>query len=205
MVLAEGTAGGFAEVYPVLKAMEEAGRIRRGYFVAGLGAAQFAAPGADERLRSDTQPDEDRESTTFVLAATDPANPYGAAIRWPESSCDARPMRAAGAHVVLHDGELVGHLGRSGRNLLTFLPSTEPDRERAAAALADALASRGTPRAAAQIETVDGLAAPESPFAARLEAAGFERSAKGYLSRGRADDESAAPKPHHPRPRDARR
>ena len=98
-VVAEGIAGGYASVYPVLRAMEESGRARRGYFVAGLGAAQFALPGAVDRLRAIR----DDEPTVRVLAATDPAQPYGAALPWPRGADDERlPLqRAAGAYVVL--------------------------------------------------------------------------------------------------------
>src|SRR5207245_7968897 len=83
-VLAESAPGGFAGVYPVLRALEEAGKVRRGYFVAGLGAAQFALPGAVERLRSlrESPTNEDDEPATVVLAAADPAQPYGAALPW---------------------------------------------------------------------------------------------------------------------------
>lgn len=125
-VLAEGAEGGFAAVYGILKAMEEAGTVRRGYFVAGLGAAQFALPGAVDRLRSerasvDADPDDAGSRSggpPLTLAATDPANPYGAALPWPPSQ--GRPARAAGAYVVLVDGEAVAYLERGGRSLITF-------------------------------------------------------------------------------------
>ena len=112
--LGEGLEGGFAGVYPVLKALEERGRVRRGYFVAGLGAAQFALPGAVDRLRSHREPGD----CVHVLAATDPAQPYGAALPWPESN--GRPARAAGAHVVIIDGELAAYLERGGHSVSTF-------------------------------------------------------------------------------------
>ncbi|MEA2522270.1 MAG: ATP-dependent helicase Lhr and Lhr-like helicase, partial [Actinomycetota bacterium] len=98
-VLAEGTPGGFAGVYGVLKALEESGSVRRGYFVTGLGAAQFALPGAVERLRASGT---DEGSDLVVLAATDPAQPFGAALPWPPT--DGRPARVAGAYVVVVDG-----------------------------------------------------------------------------------------------------
>ncbi|MCC6618061.1 MAG: DEAD/DEAH box helicase, partial [Chloroflexi bacterium] len=117
-VAAEGIAGGYAAVYPVLRAMEEAGRARRGYFVAGLGAAQFALPGAVDRLRAIR----DDEPSVQVLAATDPAQPYGAALEWPRGPGDERlPLqRAAGAHVVLVDGRAALYLERGGRSLLSL-------------------------------------------------------------------------------------
>ena len=115
-VRAEGVPGGFAAVYPVLRALEESGRARRGWFVAGLGAAQFALPGAVDRLRAFRAPGD--EPDVIVLAATDPAQPYGAAVSWPDGP--GRPARAAGAHVVLVDGALAVYLERGGKSLLTF-------------------------------------------------------------------------------------
>src|SRR5207247_10213866 len=109
VVRSEGTGGGFAAAYGILKAMEDAGRIRRGYFVAGLGAAQFAVPSAVDRLRTARQRPE--EPHAVVLAATDPANPYGAALAWPERAEGRKPMRTAGALVILVDGRLAGWLG----------------------------------------------------------------------------------------------
>src|SRR5262249_12238743 len=117
-VRAEGVPGGFAGVYPVLRALEESGRARRGWFVAGLGAAQFALPGAVDRLRAHRTVDEDDTSRVLVLAATDPAQPYGAALSWPEHG--GRPSRAAGAYVVLVDGECALYLERGLRSMLTF-------------------------------------------------------------------------------------
>src|SRR6185436_20011807 len=97
-VLGEGVAGGFAAVYPVLRAMEEAGKIRRGYFVEGLGAAQFALPGAVDRLRAERVPIDG--PTLLVLAVADPANPYGATLGWPKAR---KVQRVGGAHLVLVD------------------------------------------------------------------------------------------------------
>ncbi len=106
-VATEGIDGGFAAVYPILRAMEESGRIRRGYFVDGLGAAQFALAGALDRLRAVREPaDRPAAGTVHLLATADPANPYGAALAWPRrGETDRRPLqRAAGAYVVLVDG-----------------------------------------------------------------------------------------------------
>src|SRR5205085_23313 len=94
LVQYEGAEGGFAAVYGVLRAMEEAGRVRRGYFVAGRGAAQFALPGAVDRLRAMRESGD--EPAVVTLAATDPADPYGAALDWPEREKGRKPMRAAG-------------------------------------------------------------------------------------------------------------
>src|SRR5207245_2362259 len=98
--VAEGIQGGFAALYPVLRAMEEAGKIRRGYFVDGLGGSQFALPGAVDRLRAGRDPD----ARVLAISAADPANPYGVTIPWPESG--GRLSRVAGAFVVLDSGEL---------------------------------------------------------------------------------------------------
>jgi ATP-dependent Lhr-like helicase len=185
-VHAEGLAGGFSAVYDVLKAMEEAGRVRRGYFVAGLGATQFALPGADDRLRAAREAPDD--PPVLVLAATDPASPYGAALAWPEGpegAGDARPQRAAGAHVVVRGGELLGYLGRTEKHLSTFLPPEEPARGHALAALAGALASlvdEGR-RRTLLVAKVDGEDTDRSPVGPALAAAGFTATSKGYFRR----------------------
>jgi ATP-dependent Lhr-like helicase len=188
-VAAEGVEGGFGAVYPVLKAMEESGKVRRGYFIAGLGATQFAVPGADDRLRrgatdrapidGDSDPDAAR-----VLAATDPANPYGAALRWPEHDC-GQPQRVPGALVVMWRGALVGYVGRTEKSILTFLPDADADRAHAAEALAGALAdlvSRGG-RRALLVSKIDGRTPGESPLSGYLERAGFGASSRGFLKR----------------------
>jgi ATP-dependent Lhr-like helicase len=122
-VRGEGVPGGFAAVYPVLRAMEEAGRIRRGYFVAGLGGAQFALPGAVDRLRTFRDGAPDGVDSALVLAATDPANPYGVALSWPQPDADGtRPQRAAGAFVVLIDGLASLYVERGGRGVTALRP-----------------------------------------------------------------------------------
>ena len=183
-VHAEDLPGGFSTVYPVAKAMEEAGRVRRGYFVAGLGAAQFALPGADDRLRSLRDVAEDGEPRTFVLAATDPANPYGAAVAWPEGR-GARPQRSAGAQVILHDGRLVAWISRADRNLASFLPESEPERSETAAAIVAALASlvASGRRNVLLVSRVDGNDPALSPLARYLTEAGFLAGSRGYLKR----------------------
>jgi len=153
-VAAENVPGGFSAVYDVLKALEESGRIRRGYFVAGLGATQFALPAAIDLLRQlRTEPP--AEKPEFVqLAATDPANPYGSVLRWPdlpvmEDDSEAAPRiltRAAYAEVILRNGQLVAWLRRNNPNLLVFLPADEPERSQVAAGLAHFLCSRGQER-----------------------------------------------------------
>jgi len=153
-VAAENVPGGFSAVYDVLKALEESGRIRRGYFVGGLGATQFALPAAVDLLRQlRTEPP--AEKPEFVqLAATDPANPYGSILRWPElpvaeEDSESAPRvltRAAYAEVILRNGRLVAWLKRGNPNLLVFLPAEEPERSQTASALAHFLCTRGQTR-----------------------------------------------------------
>ena len=153
-VAAENVPGGFSAVYDVLKALEESGRIRRGYFVAGLGATQFALPAAVDLLRQlRTEPP--AEKPEFVqLAAADPANPYGSVLRWPDlpamdDDSESAPRiltRAAYAEVILRNGQLVAWLRRNNPNILVFLPADEPDRSQAAAGLAHFLCERGQQR-----------------------------------------------------------
>jgi ATP-dependent Lhr-like helicase len=187
LVHSERIVGGFSGLYPVFKAMEEAGRVRRGYFVAGLGAAQFAAPGADDLLREKRDARDDPPQVC-ALAATDPANPYGAAIAWPKHDHpDARPQRAAGAKVVLRDGRLLAFVNRSGQRLLTYIPAADPHAAEMKQDLIQALvrdASRANP---ILLTSVDGQAVGESPWAQPLLRAGFTHISQGYLHRGVQD------------------
>ncbi len=153
-VAAENLPGGFSAVYDVLKALEESGRIRRGYFVGGLGATQFALPAAVDLLRQ-LRAEPPQEKPEFVqLAATDPANPYGSVLRWPElpvtdEDSESAPRvltRAAYAEVVLRNGRLVAWLKRGNPNLLVFLPAEEPERSQTAAGLAHFLCAHGQER-----------------------------------------------------------
>jgi ATP-dependent helicase Lhr and Lhr-like helicase len=125
-VTSERTPGGFAAAYKVLSAFEDTGRCRRGYFVEGLGAAQFGTAGAVDRLRTHAH-DNDRpeKPTALALAATDPANPFGAALPWPPQESGHRPGRKAGAIVVLVDGTLTIYVERGGKTLLTFSDDEE--------------------------------------------------------------------------------
>ncbi|MBK5223802.1 MAG: DEAD/DEAH box helicase [Acidimicrobiia bacterium] len=172
--LGEGSEGGFAGVYPVLKALEERGQIRRGYFVAGLGAAQFALPGAVDRLRAVREVGEDGQPV--VLAATDPAQPYGAALGWPVSG--GRPARAAGAFVVLASGMPVVYLERGGRSIVTFDGHERVDWPSALAGLVE----RGRFRAL-EIGKVDGEPVAGSEVAERLHGAGFVTGYRGLVRR----------------------
>ena len=186
-VAAENVPGGFSAVYDVLKALEESGRIRRGYFVAGLGATQFALPAAVDLLRQlRTAPP--LEKPEFVqIAATDPANPYGSVLRWPEMPAveedwETAPhllTRAAYAEVILRNGQLVAWLKRGNPNLLVFLPAEEPERSQVASGLAHFLCSRGQERLRSGshqgvlITTINGQPVAAHPMARFLMDAGF--------------------------------
>jgi len=185
-VLSESVPGGFAALYPVLASLEEAGRLRRGYFLAGLGGAQFAQPGAVDRLRtvreSVVQGDPDHLAAV-VLVATDPANPYGAALPWPTPAVGSapKPMRSAGARVVLVDGALAAFV-RGDRDVATFLPADEPARSAVGRAAAQAVArwAAATGRVHLGWASVDGAPAARSPFGSYLVAAGFAPSGAGF-------------------------
>ncbi|WP_435089753.1 ATP-dependent helicase [Micromonospora aurantiaca (nom. illeg.)] len=190
-VVAEQVTGGFAGVYPVLSAMEERGAARRGYFVEGLGAAQFAVPGAVDRIRALADDTQGRGGPTVVLAATDPANPYGAALPWPERVVDSgdgaapatghRAGRKAGALVVLVGGDLVLYVERGGRTILSFTDDTDT-LAAAGKALADAVHSGAL--GAISVERADGEAVHASPLRDALTAAGFRATPRGLRLRG---------------------
>jgi ATP-dependent helicase Lhr and Lhr-like helicase len=182
-VVAEGVTGGYASVYPVLRAMEEAGRVRRGYFVAGLGAAQFALPGAVDRLRA-TRDVDPGAAAAVALAAADPAQPYGAALPWPRGADDERlPLqRAAGAYVVLVDGRAVLYLERGGRSLLSLPDANEASRAEAAVRELARLVEDG-PMRELRVERVDRLPPAESRLAGVLSGAGFRPSYRGWILR----------------------
>lgn len=180
-VHAEEIAGGFSAVYDIYKLMEESGRVRRGYFVEGLGAAQFAVPGAEDRLRSLRDPPAEPEIA--VLASTDPANPYGAALPWPERP-GVRTTRSAGTQVVLVDGNLAAYLGKDARSVAMFAPPDEPERSRVAESVARALALMLSPfRRTLLIGQVDGQEANDSPWREAFEEAGFMATSQGLFAR----------------------
>jgi len=195
-VRGEGHPGGFAGVYPVLRAMEESGRCRRGYFVAGLGGAQFALPGAVDRLRSDHR---DRSGTSLLLAATDPANAYGLSLPWPQRpgagaqaqrpgadtqaqrpGADTRPIsgprRVAGAYVVLIDNEPCLYVEKGARGLVALRPFDGTWEERAIGALNELLTSGRARRLS--VERYDEALRPA------LDAAGFVPTPKGLVRYG---------------------
>jgi ATP-dependent Lhr-like helicase len=168
-VLAEGIPGGFSTLYGELGNLELLGTARRGYFVEGLGGAQFALPGAVERLRSLPE----RDGSYLVLAATDPANPYGASLPWPKLEGGRRPGRTPGAHLLLRDGEPVVFVERGGRGLLRLQEIDGEELEVAMRALAAAVAAGHLPKLA--IEKLDGEAVIGSGHEETLIGAGFSR------------------------------
>jgi ATP-dependent Lhr-like helicase len=182
-VTSERTPGGFAAAYRVLSRFEESGRARRGYFVEGLGAAQFGTAGAIDRLRTFTSTNDDK-AVVVTLAATDPANPYGAALPWPPQDGGHRPGRKAGALVVLVDGALALYVERGGKTLLTF---SEDDAVTAAAVEGLGTAVRRGALGRLTVEKADGagiLGAEAEPIRLALEAAGFVATTKGLRLRG---------------------
>ena len=193
-VVSERTAGGFAAVYKVLSAFEDSGRCRRGYFVEGLGAAQFGTAGAVDRLRtfadiSPRSPDErggESKPEAVTLAATDPANPFGAALPWPdrEASSGHRPGRKAGALVVLVDGFLTLYVERGGKTLLTW-----SDDATLLGPAAQSLSEAGRRGALGRltVEKADGeqiLGGGSTPLREALDAAGFVSTPRGLRLRG---------------------
>ncbi len=202
-VTSERVPGGFAGVYKVLSAFEDSGRCRRGYFIASLGAAQFGGPGAVDRLRSYSREpgaDPGGKPTAVALAATDPANPYGAALPWPERVVDNaadpadgggsarsshRPGRKAGALAVLVDGELIVYVERGGRTLLTYSDEPElltPATHALAAAVRQGALGRLTVERA-DGEHILGLGERSSGLRQALEAAGFIATPRGLRLR----------------------
>ncbi len=169
-VVGESWPGGFAGLYPVLRAMEESGRIRRGYFVEGLGGSQFALPGAVDRLRSLRE----TGGGIVALAAPDTANAYGTVLPWPE--VDGRMSRAAGAYCVLDGGRLVLYLERGGRSLLT--------NGEVSAAHLEALLAVATGAGKVELQKVDGVPVMESPLKNALRGAGFSATHRSLVAYG---------------------
>ena len=187
---AENLPGGFSAIYDVMKALEESGRVRRGYFAADLGATQFAMPAAVDLLRSLRQAGQDATTEVVMLAATDPANPYGSLLRWPAAPEEGSSLtRSVGARVVLVDGALTSYLRRGNPGIQVMLPEEEPARSQAARALAEFFVmsvqreggideSRG--RSGMLITTVNGVAAAEHPLSRYLLDAGFQAAPMGF-------------------------
>ncbi|WP_221283877.1 ATP-dependent helicase [Prescottella equi] len=186
-VVAEEVPGGFASMYKVLTGFEDGGRCRRGYFVDTLGGAQFSTPDVVDRLRTHSDSIEGRHTTApaVTLAASDPANPYGAALPWPQSMAgdDApkhRPGRKAGGLVSLVDGELVLFVERGGRTVLTFTDDIGVLRT-AAESLAATVKRGGIDKVV--VEKVDGATIHGNDFAPLLTEVGFSATPRGFRLR----------------------
>jgi ATP-dependent Lhr-like helicase len=177
-VLAEGIPGGFSTLYAELGNLELLGTARRGYFVEGLGGAQFALPGAVERLRSLPMVD----GAYLVLAATDPANPYGASLPWPKLEGGRRPSRTPGAHLLLRDGEPIVYVERGGRGLLRLARLDDAEMGAAMTALAESVSAGRLPKLA--VEKLDGEPVIGSGHEDILLSAGFSRSPRKLTASG---------------------
>ncbi|MEM9257446.1 MAG: crosslink repair DNA glycosylase YcaQ family protein [Pseudomonadota bacterium] len=171
----EGVSGGFAGIYPVLKAMEEAGRLRRGYFVEGLGASQFAVPGAEDRLRNTAE-----QERVLVLAATDPANAYGHVLPWPPAGEIGRCSRVAGAKVILYNGDLIGFVSKSSDQVTTFLGDQEPLLGQRTHALIEGLKQMALGRRQVYFAKINGESAADDRLHRALMDAGFQHGYRGY-------------------------
>jgi ATP-dependent Lhr-like helicase len=185
-VASEEVGGGFSAVYTVLRAMEESGRIRRGYFVDGLGAAQFALPGAVDRLRSMRDLPDERAAhpIVYLLAAADPANPYGAALAWPRrGDADRRPLqRVAGGYAVLVGGAAALYLERGGHSLQTLPAADDTVAAAAAFAALRSLVDDGRFRELL-VTRIDGESISVSPWRRHLEESGFVAGYRGHVLR----------------------
>jgi len=185
---AENLPGGFSAIYDVMKALEESGKVRRGYFAADLAATQFALPAAVDLLRSLRMQRDSERVEILQLAASDPANPYGALLRWPATlDAGSSLTRSVGARVILYDGALVAYLRRGNPNVQIFLPEEEPQRSHVAHGVAEFLIGRvqarseeGEVRAGMLIATVNGVAVAESEMARALLDAGFAAGGMGF-------------------------
>ncbi len=176
-VQSEGLPGGFGPLYQVLKRMEETGAVRRGYFVEGLSGAQFALPAAVERLRGAREEDAPLDgyapANVVILAAVDPANPYGALLPWPDTPHGQTPKRVNGAYVILVAGKPLIYVGSTARQLITF-PGSETERgNEMGLALSGLHRLPNVGRRRLSIQLIDGIPALESPLHGQLIAAGF--------------------------------
>ncbi len=189
MLAIEAQSGGFTAFYPLFRSMEEAGKIRRGHFVDELVGAQFAHVGTVDRLRGSRE--SDAESPPRLLAACDPANPFGAALAWPEVRPGAgKPRRASGACVVIHDGEALLFLERGGARVSVFASDAlDPVGRVTQAARALTQLFRDRSRKAVRIEQIDGETARESEFSEAFVQAGFRADYKGLVLERFARDE----------------
>ncbi len=182
---AENVKGGYPSVYPALKTMEESGWIRRGMFVAGMGAAQFATPAAVDLLRTFRHTGEKLD--TVHLAASDPANPYGALLPWTADSAVHNMSRASGGNVILVQGRLSAFFRRRNPALQVFLPDDEPERSQVAREVAQKLAAvalrHRTARSGLLVSSIDDRPASDHFIARFLEVSGFVLTAAGFQMR----------------------
>lgn len=176
----EPLEGGYTAIYRILREMEDTGKVRRGHFVEGLSGAQFATPGAVDRLRACRSVA--GEASLVVLSAVDPANPFGWLLPWPVEGDQKPPRRVAGATVVLLGGELVLYLERSGRHLITFGEMDVDILERAVGAL-KSVAARKRGRML-RVELINGQASRTAPQAEILRNAGFTSDPGGLILEG---------------------
>jgi ATP-dependent Lhr-like helicase len=175
-VLAEGVPGGFSTLYAELSNLEMLGTARRGYFVEGLGGAQFALAGAVERLRGLPR----AENEHLVLAATDPAQPYGASLAWPKRAEGRRPARTPGAFVLLRDGNPILYVERGGKGLVRLVELEGEELTKAISEVAGAARSGVIPKLG--IERLDGEPVIGSGFEAQILAAGFSRQPRRLVA-----------------------
>jgi ATP-dependent Lhr-like helicase len=175
----EEIPAGYASIYPVLREMEERGRLRRGHFVEGLPGSQFALPGAVERLRAHRGHSDRTDEEIRTLLAVDPANPYGSVLPWPESHRGGNPRRVPGAWVLLHRGALALFLEKGGRTLLTFSPLSDPDVARAVLGALRHLPRRRPQRL--RIASIDDQPPAASPYFELLSELGFFREASSMV------------------------
>ena len=175
-VLAEGVPGGFSSLYGELSNLEMLGTARRGYFVEGLGGAQFALAGAVERLRALPE----REDEYLILAATDPAQPYGAALRWPKRAEGRRPARTPGAYVLLRDGNPIVYVERGGKGIVRLVELEGEALVEAVSRLAEAAREKLIPKLG--IERVDGEPVFGSGLEEQIIAAGFSRQPRRLVA-----------------------
>ena len=176
---AENLPGGFSAIYDVMKALEESGKVRRGYFAADLGATQFAQPAAVDLLRS-LRIENESKPELLQLAATDPANPYGSLLRWPVAQEGSSLTRSVGARVLLIDGALVAYVRRANPNYQIFLPEEEPARSNTAKKLAEFLVARSQAEGGMLIASLNGTPVAEHWLAKPLLEAGFQAGAMGF-------------------------
>ncbi len=175
-VLGEGVPGGFSSLYGELSNLEMLGTARRGYFVEGLGGAQFALAGAIERLRGMPS----RNGEYLILAATDPAQPYGAALRWPKRAEGRRPARAPGAFVLMLDGKPIVYVERGGKGIVRLAELEGKALVEAVSQLADAAREQRIPKLG--IERIDGEPVIGSGLEEQIIAAGFSRQPRRLVA-----------------------